>query len=168
MINFHAKYLILARHGTYEETTGEIDENGERTIRKVAKKLKMDYLSGLRLKLIYSPVQRTKQTAEIYAQVLEIPFERAQKENRLRGTKDDPNVTEEIKIEEATQAIEEALKSNEAEAYLLVTHEDTAIDSITLFRKRNFGIEQQIETMGFGNLFLMDLNDPKSFIRLRP
>lgn len=162
------QYLILARHGTYDETTGKLDENGRENVSKLAEKLKKDYLYELKPKIFYSPLQRTRETAEIYARAFNIPLEEMQEENSLRGTKDDPTTSEEIKVEKAAQTLEKALSSNKAQAYLFITHEDTAIDSTKLFLKRNFNIDEEIETMQFASAFLIELKNPKEVIRLRP
>ena len=168
MTVYRPKYLILARHGTYDESTGELDESGRARIELMARKLKENYLNGLKLKLVHSPIFRIIQTAQIYARILSIPQEEIQKEYRMKGVRDDPKRRVEPKIEEATQALEEALASKNAEAYLFVTHEDTAIEAITLFRRRNFGIEEEIGTMQFACAFLVDLDNPRLLQRLRP
>jgi phosphohistidine phosphatase SixA len=168
MDNFKPKYLILARHGTYDETTGNLDENGVMLVERVALKLKEKYLDGLKIGLLYSPILRTRQTAEIYARILNVPFNELQADDTLRGTKDDPNKLEEIKIEEATKTLEKVVLSRIAEAYVAITHEDTAIDLTLLFLKRNYGLEESINTMGFACAFLINLENPKEFVRLRP
>ena len=164
------RYLILARHGTYDETTGELDENGRIMVSRLAEKLKKDYLLSLKLNLDYSPKLRTKQTAEIYQRILKIPKERTREEHLIRGTKDDPTILEETRIEEATRILERAISSGQAEAYLFVTHEDTAIDSTKLFFQRNFSTqkEKEIETLGFACALLIDLENSNLLIRLRP
>jgi phosphohistidine phosphatase SixA len=118
--------------------------------------------------LLYSPILRTRQTAEIYARILNVPFNELQADDTLRGTKDDPNKLEEIKIEEATKTLEKVVLSRIAEAYVAITHEDTAIDLTLLFLKRNYGLEESINTMGFACAFLINLENPKEFVRLRP
>ena len=157
------KYVILARHGTYDDTTGELDENGRIKAIMMAQRLERDYLKGLKIELFYSPKTRAEQTAEAYSQVLNIPKSELIKEYLIRETEENS-----IRINEATQVIEKALYSRKAEAYIFITHEDTAIDSAILFRRKNFNLETEIETLGFAWAILLDLENPKKLIKLSP
>ena len=75
------QHLILVRHGEYNHTSGELTNLGASDTRKLANRLRV-YVANRRVRVLHSPLQRTKHTALIITQ--ELGLDKSQENDWLR------------------------------------------------------------------------------------
>ncbi len=158
------KYLLIARHGTYDETTGNLDEHGILVSRQMANRLKDGILKNLKFKILYSPTPRTSQTANIYAETLGVDKSLMIPKYELKEL----NYHCPDRLSEAVGVLESEMKDRTTDACLFITHENTGIDAIQAFREKKFGLETTIDHISFSWVLIVDTNPPYKLSVLHP
>jgi len=138
--------LIVARHGDYEVNSGGLTERGKKQVTDLAQRIAQELKNGERIRLIASPVKRTKESADIFSTVLGIQYE----ENIHLVSSDgelDPGQGDEIlKI----------INSCDHECLILMSHYEVAKYVPAIFGKEVLGTNFRNTVVGKGEARFID------------
>jgi len=146
------KYIFFVRHGTYDESTGNLDRHGVLATELMVERIKKDFLGNLSSRILYSPATRTTQTAEIYARILGVNSDNCLSDKILKEIGNSPD-----ELEKVVCVLNQDINRGLADAYFFITHENTAVEVTHHMRELNFNKETGIDMMGFSWAYLIDL-----------